>query len=129
MPPATEQYGGDWDGSNVHEDHVEFLRKTRRLPSADKVEVRLAPAKDITPELEEGVYPEGAYLVGLDVPAGDYTVAPVDKAPLSSYSVYSGILGTDARTLKFEVLRTEAACALHDGEYIELSGCTLRPAD
>ena len=45
MPPATEQYGRDWDGSNVHEDHVEFLRKTRRLPDADKVEVRLAPAK------------------------------------------------------------------------------------
>ena len=20
------QYGGDWDGSNVHEDHVKFLR-------------------------------------------------------------------------------------------------------
>ena len=54
MPPATEQYGGDWDGSNVHEDHVEFLRNTRRLPGADKVEVRLAPAKEITPEPREG---------------------------------------------------------------------------
>ena len=48
------QYGGDWDGSNVHEDHVEFLRKMRRLPGADKVEVRLAPAKELTPEPREG---------------------------------------------------------------------------
>ena len=48
------QLRGDWDGSNVHEDHVEFLRKTRRLPGTDKVEVRLAPAKEITPEPEEG---------------------------------------------------------------------------
>ncbi|XBI57037.1 hypothetical protein VPH35_038518 [Triticum aestivum] len=48
------QYGGDWDGSNVHKDHVEFLRKTWRLPGADKVEVRLAPAKEITPEPREG---------------------------------------------------------------------------
>ena len=54
MPPAMEQYGGDWDGSNVHEDHVEFLRNTRRLPGADKVEVRLAPAKEIRPEPQEG---------------------------------------------------------------------------
>ena len=41
------QYGGDWDSSNVH---MEFLRKTRRLPGADLVRVRLAPAKEITPE-------------------------------------------------------------------------------
>ena len=44
------QYGGDWDGSNVHMDHIEFLRKTRRLPGADQVWVRLAPVKEITPE-------------------------------------------------------------------------------
>ena len=48
------QYSGDWDGSNVHMDHIEFLRKTRRLPDADQVRVRLAPAKVITPEPEEG---------------------------------------------------------------------------
>ena len=54
MPPATEQYGGDWDGSNVHQDHVEFLCNTRRLPGADKVEVRHAPAREITPEPREG---------------------------------------------------------------------------
>ena len=48
------QYGGDWDGSNVHMDHIEFLRKTRRLPGADQVRAGLAPAKEITPEPEEG---------------------------------------------------------------------------
>ena len=54
MPPTVEQLGGDWDGSNVHDDHVDFLRDTRRLPSADKVEVRLAPAREIRPEPQEG---------------------------------------------------------------------------
>ena len=43
-----------WDGSNVHEDHVEFLRQTRRLPGADRVQVRLAPAREISPAPEEG---------------------------------------------------------------------------
>ena len=39
MPPHVEQLGGDWDGSIVHNDHIDFLRDTWRLPSADKVEL------------------------------------------------------------------------------------------
>ena len=48
------QYGGDWDGSNVHTDHIDFLRKTRRLPGMDQVQVRLAPEKEIMLASEEG---------------------------------------------------------------------------
>ena len=68
------QYGGDWDGSNVHEDHVEFLRKTRRLPGADKVRVRLAPEKEITPEPEEGerVVFRSHFLRGIGLPASAF---------------------------------------------------------
>ena len=54
MPPTVEQLGGDWDGSIVHDDHVDFLRDTWRLPSADKAEVRLTPVKELTPEPREG---------------------------------------------------------------------------
>ena len=43
-----------WDGSNVHEDHIEFLRRTRRLPGENFVRVRQAPAREISPALEEG---------------------------------------------------------------------------
>ena len=43
-----------WDGSNVHEDHVAFLRQTRRLPGEDFVRVRLAPEKEILPAPEAG---------------------------------------------------------------------------
>ena len=68
------QYGRDWDGSNVHEDHVEFLRKTRRLPGADKVWVRLAPAREITPEPEEGerVVFRSHFLRGIGLPASAF---------------------------------------------------------
>ena len=68
------QYGGDWDGSNVHEDHVEFLRKTRRLPGADKVWVRLALEKEITPEPEEGerVVFRSHFLRGIGLPASAF---------------------------------------------------------
>ena len=43
-----------WDGSNVHEDHVAFLRQTRCLPDANLVWVRLAPETEISPAPEEG---------------------------------------------------------------------------
>ena len=54
MPPHVEQRGGDWDGSIVRNDHIDFLHDTRRLPSADKVEVRLAPEKEIRPAPWDG---------------------------------------------------------------------------
>ena len=68
------QYGGDWDGSNVHMDHIEFLRKTRRLPGADQVRVCLAPAKENTPEPEEGerVVFRSHFLRGIGLPASAF---------------------------------------------------------
>ena len=68
------QYGGDWDGSLVHMDHIEFLRKTRRLPGKDQVRVRLAPEKEITPAPEEGewVIFWSHFLRGLGLPASAF---------------------------------------------------------
>jgi hypothetical protein len=75
---------------------------------------------------ENGVVNEGAYLVGKQVPAGDYLVSVADKAPLSSYSVYSGIVGSGKEELiKFEVLHGETELTLETGDYVELSGATM----
>ena len=75
---------------------------------------------------ENGIVKEGAYLVGKQVPAGDYLVSVADKAPLSSYSVYSGIVGSGKEELiKFEVLHGEAELTLETGDYVELSGATM----
>ena len=76
---------------------------------------------------EDGAVGEGAYLVGKQLPAGDYLVSAMDKAPLSSYSVYSGILGSGKEELiKFEVLHGEAELTLAAGDYVELSGATMK---
>ena len=68
------QYGGDWDGSLVDMDHIEFLRKTRRLPGKDQVRVRLAPKKEISPAPEEGerVIFRSHFLRGLGLPASAF---------------------------------------------------------
>ena len=72
---------------------------------------------------------EGGYLVGATLPAGRYAVSVIDKAPLSSYSVYDGVLGADERLLRFEVIRETTEITLNEGEYIELSGCCLAPVE
>ena len=68
------QHGGDWDGSNVHADHIDFLRKTRRMPGEDQVRVCLAPKKEITPAPEEGewVIFHSHFLRGLGLPASAF---------------------------------------------------------
>lgn len=79
---------------------------------------------------EDGSAGEGAYLVGIQLSAGDYLAKIDEKAPLASYSVYSGILGEeDALLTKFEVLHGETELELESGEYVELSGCTLTPIE
>ena len=78
--------------------------------------------------VSDGFAGEGGYLVGVTLPAGTYTAVPLEKAPLSSYSVYSGILGSSAQLLKFEVLHEATPITLAEGEYIELSGCGLESA-
>ena len=45
---------GVWDGSEVEEEHFEFLRQTRRLTSADLVRARAALKGEIRPAPEEG---------------------------------------------------------------------------
>ncbi len=75
---------------------------------------------------ENGVVGEGAYLVGKQLPEGSYTVSVEGKAPLSSYSVYSGILGSGQETLtKFEVIHADTELTLAAGDYVELSGATM----
>ena len=75
---------------------------------------------------EDGVVGEGAYLVGKQLPEGNYRVSVADRAPLSSYSVYSGIVGSGKEELiKFEVLHEDTELELEAGEYVELSGVLM----
>ena len=81
----------------------------------------------LAPKVEDGNAGEGGYVVGVTLSAGTYTVLLNDKAPLSSYSVYDGVLGSGEQLLKFEVIREATDITLDPGEYIELSGCRLAP--
>ena len=71
-PPAVRS--GLWDGSEVDDDHIEFLRKTRRLPSADLVRARAAPEREVSPAPEEGerVVFRSHLMRGLGLPASSF---------------------------------------------------------
>ena len=45
----AREKGGDWDDSTVIEDHITFLRDTRRMPNVAFVKARVPPAEDISP--------------------------------------------------------------------------------
>ena len=68
------QHRRDWDGSNVHADNIDFLRKMRQLPGEDQVRVHLAPKKEISlaPGEGERVIFRSHFLRGLGLPASAF---------------------------------------------------------
>ena len=67
-------HSGTWDGLEVHDDHVDFLRKTRRLPGEDLMRVRLAQRGEISPapQEDERVIFRSDNLRGLGLPASSF---------------------------------------------------------
>ena len=63
-----------WDGSNVHDDHVDFLRRTRWLPGTNYMRVRLVPEREIlpAPEEDERVIFRSHCLRGFGLPASGF---------------------------------------------------------
>src|SRR3954464_13952878 len=45
---------GVWDGSEIDDDIIEFLRQTRRIPSASLVKARAPPPTEVSPAPAEG---------------------------------------------------------------------------
>ena len=65
---------GAWDGSEVDDDLIEFLRKTRLLLGAHLVRARTTPAREISPAPEEGerVIFRSHLMRGLGLPASGF---------------------------------------------------------
>ena len=87
----AREKGGDWDGSTVIEDHMSFLRDTRRMPSAAFVKARVPPETEISPAPQEGerVVFRSHVLRGFGLPASNFfrpsststTFSPITTRP------------------------------------------------
>ena len=66
---------GDWDGSVVIDDHLAFVRATRRLPGGGFVKVRVPPEKEISlaPQGNERVIFRSHFLYGIGLPASGFS--------------------------------------------------------
>lgn len=66
--------GGEWDGSNVHDGHVEFLRATRRIPNEACLKTRLPAEREISPAPQAGEYVvfRSHFLRGFGLPASSF---------------------------------------------------------
>ena len=65
---------GDSGGSNIHDDHLEFLCQTRQLPRAANVEVWVPLEREISLALRDGerIVFRSHFLCGFGLPASDF---------------------------------------------------------
>ena len=71
---ASAVRSGAWDGSQVDDDAIEHLHRTRRLPGAHLVRARATPEEEITPVPEEGerVIFRSHLMRGMGLPASGF---------------------------------------------------------
>ena len=67
-------WAGDWDSSNVHEDHLSFLHQTWRLPRETHVKVRVPLEAEVSTvaEDDERVIFRSHFLRGFGLPASGF---------------------------------------------------------
>ena len=107
----ARERGGNWDGSNVNEDHITFLRETQRLPGVGNVKGHV-PA----PREGERVVFRSHFIRGFGLPASDFL-----RSFLEFYHLQ--LLGFVVISKKF--LRTRKIMVMHSNERGECCLCTL----
>jgi len=95
----------------------------------DVVEAKLYSLQDSSDLFHEifetnGFYPEGMYLVGTHIPAGDYILTAVDDSPFASYMIYKGLSHDSLSQHGFISENTKVT--LTDGEFIRIVHCTMK---
>ena len=70
----AREHGEDWDGSNVNEDHITFLREMRRLPGTGYMKACVPPEGEISPMPGEGerVVFRSHFIRGFGLPASGF---------------------------------------------------------
>lgn len=71
-----------------------------------------------------GVYPEGMYKVGKDIPAGEYKISPTKDR--GYFEVDSNSSGSMDAILANDNIENEVYQTLSDGQYIKLSSCQIK---
>ena len=97
----ARERGGDWDGSNVIEDHITFLRETRRLPGAGYMKARVPPEGEILPALGEGerVVFRSHFIRSFGLPASSFLRSFLEFYHLQPHHLTPNIVTKAARSI------------------------------
>lgn len=79
-------------------------------------------------QAENGYYPEGQYLVGKDIPAGEYKISVMDGdvAGYGYIEVATDSLGTIDSIVTNSNIDSDAYQSVTDGQYLKLNGCEIK---
>ena len=79
-------------------------------------------------QTENGYYPEGQYLVGKDIPAGEYKISVLENSVtgFGYVEVASDSVGTLNSIITNSNIETDTYQSVTDGQYLTLSGCEIK---
>lgn len=139
IPAGDYVLFGDWhySGFNLYKDGKkdidslitsEFLKIQLyiSLEDGDLIEIEEAkayPVADAPSTAPDGNPEQGMYLIGKDIPAGEYVIK--DSSFPSQYSLYKDITYKDLDDREWVKVRDDEEITLTDGEYIHLDGAQL----
>lgn len=77
---------------------------------------------------DNGYYPEGTYLVGVDIPAGEYKISLTDDnvSGYGYYEVCSDSTGTIDSIITNDNIENDVYQTVEDGQYLTLSGTEIK---
>lgn len=74
---------------------------------------------------EDGVYKDGTYIVGKDIPAGEYRVTVNSSTGMGYIEVASNSRGTLDSIITNDNLTEDSYITVQDGQYLKLSGAEI----
>ncbi|WP_195990175.1 hypothetical protein [Clostridium sp. D53t1_180928_C8] len=83
----------------------------------------VADAPSVVPE--DGIYKDGTYIVGKDIPAGEYKVTLTSSIGMGYIEVSSDSRGTFDSIITNDNLMEDSYITVEDGQYLKLSGAEI----
>jgi hypothetical protein len=79
-------------------------------------------------EAEDGYYPEGKYLVGKDIPAGEYNISVVENSDLDYgyVEISSDASGSVDAIISSENIETNIYRTVEDGQFLKMVGAEIK---
>ncbi|MBR1846058.1 MAG: hypothetical protein IJ792_05605 [Oscillospiraceae bacterium] len=84
------------------------------------------PAEEAPAYVSDGLYPDGQYLVGKDIPAGEYRVSVEETGLGYGYiEISKDATGTLNSIISNDIIETDIYQTLKEGQYVKLSGAYI----